>query len=126
LSDPDAGSSRPPPRFVFSTDQFPAGIDDQTRFRLWREFQEEYVGSLEVAREEEQPFWGRMEFVQFGACGIGQYSGSFTLVKRTARDVASDGRESFSVALSRGRAPVSVSLRGREAVLHPGSATLVS
>jgi AraC-like DNA-binding protein len=67
-----------------------------------------------------------MEFVQFGACGIGQYSGSFTLVKRTARDVAHDGRESFSVALCRGRAPVSVSLRGREAVLHPGSATLVS
>jgi AraC-like DNA-binding protein len=122
----DANKPGPMPRLVFSTDQFPAGLDDQTRFRLWREFQEEYVGSLDVARAGEQPFWGRMEFVQFGACGIGQYSGTFTHVKRTAGDVARDGRESLSIALSCGRAPVSVSLRGREAVLHPGSATLVS
>ncbi|HLC09024.1 MAG TPA: AraC family transcriptional regulator [Methyloceanibacter sp.] len=126
MSDPGAGSKPQTPRFVISTDQFPAGLDDQARFRLWRDLQEEYVGSLEVAREEEQPFWGRMEFVLFGACGIGEYSGTFTSVKRTARDVARDGRESVSIALSRGRAPVSVSLRGREAVLHPGSATLVS
>ncbi|MGH6735149.1 MAG: AraC family transcriptional regulator [Methyloceanibacter sp.] len=114
------------PRLVFSTDQLPAGLDDLTRFRLWRDFQEEHVGSLEVTYGEEQPFWGRMEFAQFGACGIGRYSGAFTGVTRTARDVARDGRQSFSLALSHGSAPVSVNLRGRHALLNPGSATLVS
>jgi AraC-like DNA-binding protein len=126
LADFNGGKARPVPRLVFSTDQLPAGLDDRTRFRRWREIEAELFGSLDVAYATDHPFWARAECAQFGSVGIGGYAGSFISVKRAAQAAARDGRDEFQLGFNRSASTMLSSQRGRDLLLEPGAATLLT
>jgi AraC-like DNA-binding protein len=68
----------------------------------------------------------RVEFAQFGAVGLGRLEGTMRRIARTPRHVAADPSDMLCLALNRGPSSIACFQRGRDVVLNPGTATLVT
>ena len=105
-------------RVVFSSDALPAELDDNARFRRWRDLFASYHGSADIVRHPDRPFFARSEFLQFGTVGIIKSETTVTRFKRTPQQ-ASDGSETYLIVFNAGTSPTAVKQNGKEVVHDP-------
>lgn len=102
-------------KVVFSSEQLPAHLNDQERFSLWRDQWNALYGSVELRRAPDRPFSVDFEFMPIGEVGIGRLTGSIDRIKRSKRDVASDGADNFCIGLHDGRSDI-ISIQNEQEV----------
>jgi AraC-like DNA-binding protein len=112
-------------KLLFSSDQLPAGLDDQARCSLCRELFEAAYGSIDLYRADNRPFSVRFEFSQFGPVGVGRFRGSIQRFQRTAKHIVDSPSDDFVVGLNAGRSPVRVRHIGHETMVPAGAAWLL-
>jgi AraC-like DNA-binding protein len=106
-------------KIVFSSDELPAHLDNQARFKLWNEIYIERYGDAQISRLD-KPFSSRSMFGQVGEFGLVQSSGTIQRYARNARQVSADPRDDFLIGFSRCQSRMLVTQRGREVPLVPG------
>jgi len=112
-------------RLVFSSDELPAELDDEARFRLWRDLLASHHGSADIVRHPDKPFVARSEFLQFGAVGIVKSETTVTRFKRTPQQ-AGDGSGTYLIVFNAGTSPTVVKQNGKEVVHDPDRIWLCS
>jgi AraC-like DNA-binding protein len=106
-------------KVVLLSEELPSHLDNERRFRLWKDIYTERFGEAEISCLD-KPFWSRSRFSQLGAIGLVQAQGTIQRYTRNARQVAADQREDFLIGIARSRCRFSVTQRGREVVLAQG------
>jgi AraC-like DNA-binding protein len=105
------------PKIVFSSDDLPAGLDDRTRFRMWRDIFTSRYGACDVVRVEDKPFSSVFEFVPLGEVAISQHRSTMLQWERTSQHLGSETRSDFLLGFNRSPSPPMLVQRGREAAL---------
>ena len=108
-------------RFVFSSADLPAQLDDPERFRLWYDIYAAHWGECDIARQRDRPFFAHSEIVQIGEIGLSRFEATFDRMARNTRQTSADPRDNFLVAFNRGGRQGHVQ-RGREVVDEGGGA----
>jgi AraC-like DNA-binding protein len=111
---------------ILSSDELPASLDDQGRFSLWRDLYTACYGSVDLSRPDDRKFLLRAEFARFGAVGVGRFHGTINRAARTVSAIKSDANDDLCLCVNRAHTPVLCTQQGREAVLAPNGAALVS
>jgi AraC-like DNA-binding protein len=114
------------PKLVFSSDELPEHLDDQARYRLWRDIFTSSYGACEVSRTDEGPFSSIFEFIQFGHVSVSQHRTTMQYWARSAQHVAADGRDDLLIGFNRSSTPPLLAQRGREMALHRTDLALFS
>jgi AraC-like DNA-binding protein len=102
-------------RLVFSSDELPAELGDEARFKLWRDLYCARFGEADITRAPDGPFFAHCLFMQIGAVGLTRFDISLHQFARTPRQVAADSRDDFIIGFNRG-APAAFAQHGREIV----------
>ena len=108
-------------RFVFSSADLPAQLDNTARFKLWYDIYAAHWGECDIARQPDRPFLARSEIVQIGEIGLSRFDTAFDRMARNTRQTNADPRDNFLVAFNRGGRQGHVQ-RGREVVDEGGGA----
>jgi AraC-like DNA-binding protein len=111
---------------AFSSEQFPAELDDRARFSLFRDVFTSYFGACEMAYSGEKPFSARWTLTQFGAVAVTEFAATLSAYARTREHVAGDTRGDFLIGFDRSRTSTTLSQPGRELALAPGQLALFS
>ncbi len=126
MADSEFGPARGLRKLIFASDDLPPGLDDESRFRLWREIYSAQYGSLDLGRLPDQPFSARFECAQLGSIRFAQFDGTMSRIARTRRHIAADAVDDFFLGLNRGRSPIFSSQLQHETILDRGNAVLLS
>ncbi|MBR1209880.1 AraC family transcriptional regulator [Bradyrhizobium sp. JYMT SZCCT0180] len=113
-------------RVVFSTDDLSTELDDNGRFKLWRELHSDLYCAFDYSRLNGPVFSARYQFSQYGNVRASRFSsGAINALARTPRHIANDTTELFAFTFNHAREPVSIrcELTNRECVMAPGGAT---
>jgi AraC-like DNA-binding protein len=111
-------------KFVFSSDDLPATVSEQARYKLWLDRYVATFGECTMRTAESVPFTMRSEFALFGDVAVLQASGTIIAAARNKQQVATDKNDDFMLAFNCGATLAQVSQRGRELVAGPGHAML--
>ena len=115
-----------PARIAFSSDELPTQLDDRKRYALWRDlFTARYGRAFDLSSTGNKPFSMRCEFTRFGGVQIGRFDGTIDRFVRTSR-YADDATDNFMLGLNGGKSEMSFRQLGREGVIGPGCAVLVT
>ena len=107
-------------KLVFSSDQFPAHLSDQDRFRQWRDFHAAYVSEADVVRSPDGRFFSRCELLQFGEIDVIQSEYTVERITRQRRHISSDARDNCVIGMFLNNARCRFDQRGREIELSKG------
>ncbi len=118
------GCERQMRKFVFSSDDLPAAVNEQARFKLWLDRYVATFGDCTMRAAESVPFAMRSEFALFGDVAVLQASGTIVAAARNKQQVATDKNDDFMFAFNCGGTLAQVSQRGRELEAGPGHAML--
>jgi AraC-like DNA-binding protein len=110
-------------KVIFSSDELPGNLNDQSRFKLWHDMYTERYGDADILNIRDRPFSAHSTFASVGELGLARFEGTLDRFARTARQAAADARGDFLVGLGR-RSLIAISQRGREAVLRPGGLSI--
>lgn len=111
-------------RLVFDSMELDSGLDDRSRFLLWRELYTSIYGAADVERFGDSPFRMRTECLRLGDVGLTRSAGNFSRYSRVASHVAADARGDFVIGFVRGQARIRLSQRDRQTVLGAGQLAL--
>jgi AraC-like DNA-binding protein len=119
-------TSESPVRVTFSSGELPAHLDDWARYSLWRDlFTARYGRSFDLSSADNERFSMRCEFARFGGVHVGQFHGTIDRFVRTSR-YADDDNDDFVLGLNGGLSRMAFRQLGREGVMNPGGAVLVT
>jgi AraC-like DNA-binding protein len=107
-------------KVVFSTHELPGGLDDRSRFKLWRDLHAERFGEADMAYSEDRPFYARFELIPFGKAVVTRMGGTLDRYDRTARQIAAHPRDDILISFLTDGCRWSTIQRGREVVSGPG------
>jgi AraC-like DNA-binding protein len=113
-------------RAAFLSDELPAGLNDQQRFRLWRDLYAARYGDCEMSALPDLPFHASSEMALFGDICVKRFTVTLDRMARTARQVAADGREDVLIGFNRGACFAQGVQRGRDVPLERGQAIVHS
>jgi AraC-like DNA-binding protein len=115
-----------PARVTFSSTDLPAHLDERARYSLWRDlFTARYGRSFDLSSSGGRQFAMRCDFAYFGQVHVGAFDGSIDRFARTSR-YADDSNDDFVIGLNCGDTRMSFRQLGREGVIEPGCAVLVT
>ena len=113
-------------KIVFSSDDLPADLSDRARFGLWHDLHNTSIASLEYAISDNTPFYARMEAMEVGPVAVGTMACSIQRAERGARNIAEDNVGGYNLFVNAGTKLIGGMQAGREFVLDPGEAVLMS
>jgi AraC-like DNA-binding protein len=111
------------PKFRFSTDDLPPGLDEATRLSLWRE-QHSSNFMFDSTFLDDRPLSVGVEFAQSGPVKVVSVQGTLQEVARTRRHIACDPQDDLCLTFNTGPSAYLVRHRGRENVPGIGQSTL--
>ena len=113
-------------RVTFCSSDLPVDLNDCARYLLWRDlFIERYGPSFSLAKAEDRNFAMRCDFAKFERVEVGRFRGTVTRFSRTQRH-PTDANDDFVLGLNVGDFEMSFRQLGREGVIAPGEAVLVT
>lgn len=115
-----------PEKVVFSSSDLPRHLGERPKFSLWQEIHNEQIWSVEYGTADDRPFEAQIEATAVGELVLGQMAGTIKRANRTARHIASDGRDGHLLLVNYGSDALSGVQMGREYSLGRGEAALVS
>jgi AraC-like DNA-binding protein len=113
-------------KIVFSSDDLPPDLGDRARFDLWHDIHNADIASIEYAISETTPFYARMEAMAFGPVVVGTMACSIQSAGRSAGNIARDNVGGYNLFVNAGEKLIGGTQSGREFVLDPGEAVLMS
>lgn len=113
-------------KMFFSSDEFPAELNDDARLALWRDVHDSIYCGIDLYRTDDRPFSMRFDFAQFDTVSVGRFEGTVRRMVRRQEAVAKDSNDDFSFGVNCGRGLLSVKRPRSEIVLNHGSAILTS
>jgi AraC-like DNA-binding protein len=113
-------------KVFFSSDEFPAELDDDARLAHWRDIHDGIYCGIDLYRADDRPFSMRFDFGQFGGVSVGRFEGTVRRMVRRREAVAHDSNDDFSFGVNCGGAPLAVIRPDAEVLLDHGSAILTS
>jgi AraC-like DNA-binding protein len=108
----------------FSSSSLPDELDDRQRFNLWRDLYMLQFGGLDFETSDQLPFSASLDIALVGPVAVGRMNGTIERVTRSARDVARDGQDTFSLVFNGGQT-MSGALARRDYELAGGGAVLM-
>lgn len=112
-------------RVVFSSGRLPAHLDDDARFKLWRDLYVAHHGDVDMTRQPDRPFTAYAELVRVGVILLTRFDATIRSTARTTRQVAADAHDNFFVRFNRGGA-LAYAQRNREVNDKGGGGILYS
>lgn len=106
---------------VYSSDQFPAHLDDQARFRQWRDFHTANFGEIEIAPSPDTPFSAHCELQPFREVGVIQFQLTVERFVRRPRHIPSDTQDSCAIGILSSDTRSRISQRGHEIEIGKGT-----
>lgn len=113
-------------RISFSSDNLPAELSDRARFKLWHEIHNANIGSLDYTAAEDWPFYARVEAIAVGQIALGSMACSIQRAERGTTNIAENDVGGHNLFVNAGARPIGGTQGGREFVLDPGEAVLMS
>jgi AraC-like DNA-binding protein len=114
-------------RIVFSTDQLPGDLDDQTRYSLWHDiYTTQFARAVDMSRNLSRPFSADFELALFGGAVLGKFEGGLSSIGRNARQIAAAPLDGFALSFSIASNRLSFAQRDRELVLQRNSPVFFS
>lgn len=113
-------------KVVFSTDDLPAELDDNDRFKLWRELHSDRYCAFDYSRLDGSVFSARYQSSQFRTAKTSRFSGTISGCSRNLRHIAKETLEHFVISFHHGREAGRCEQIGREGIMAPGGAVFFS
>jgi AraC-like DNA-binding protein len=110
---------------TLSTDMLPQGLSERQRFLHFAELFEHFSNTGELDPAEDVPFRATMNSIHIGTTMLGRCDGTFTTVRREKRQVLATNDDRYCLARNTGSREATVTHRGREFVMRPGSMVLL-
>jgi len=107
-------------KIVFSSEELPRHLDDNARFRLWRDIWLEQLGAAEIRHASDKPFSTSTKVVLLDGLSVTHFSTTTEHYVRTRKHVAND-RDDIYVGFYRSAKPQTWAAGGRELSLSKGS-----
>ncbi len=126
MSKPEGASTIAGERLHFSTDALPPELDEQTRFRAFRELHAAVSGPDDIARAEDRPFRFQVAGVRYGELSLVRFVSTVTRMTRNGAQAAAAERDEMILGLNLGASPVQFGQRRREAHVRRGNTVLGS
>ena len=104
----------------FSSDQLPEHLNDQARFRLWRDIWTAQLGEAEIKHAEDRPFATSSRNVILGNLNVARFSTTTGHYVRTRKHVAKD-RDDIYIGFYRSPKPQVWSAGNRDLTLKRGA-----
>jgi AraC-like DNA-binding protein len=111
-------------KVVFSSDQLPAHLDAQARYRLWLDLFSDHLCTADISFFSDRPFYSHSEFLKFGEISVSQLEANIKTAVRTRRHVEADTRGDYIIGTMLNGARSLIKQEGREAVRGVGQAML--
>jgi AraC-like DNA-binding protein len=108
-----------------STDMLPQGLNDRQRFLRFAELFEHFSNTGELDPASDVPFRASMNSIHIGTTMLGRCDGTFTTVRRDMRQVRQTNDDRYCLARNTGARSSTLTHRGREFTLQPGSLALL-
>ncbi len=113
-------------KLVLSTDDLPKDLDEEARFKLWRDMYSDSIGPFVASRLPVRPFGVKWEFMQFEQVRLARYAGTVQDLVRTPQQAAAAAIDCYEFSFVTGPTPYFRVQRDQEAVLTRGEATFQS
>ena len=113
-------------RFVLSSDNLPADLDDRARELLWVEQLEALLGSFSVVWSKDHPFEAHMTLTDFGDVQLLETRTTAMRVIRTVQNLEEDGASDFFLNLNPGSGRLRAEQRGQTLELPQGAMGLTT
>jgi AraC-like DNA-binding protein len=110
---------------AFSSASLPDHLDDRHRYNLWRDIFTSQLGKFDFSASGNLPFAATMEFSLVDTITVLRITSTLEQINRTARWVATDGRDDYHLLVNHGAAMNGVAAR-REYELPSGGTVLMS
>ena len=115
-----------PETFLFSSDGLPQNLTDRARFNLWRDIHNAQISSLNYTISNDLPFYARIEAMTIGQVIVGEMTGTLSTAERTRSNIIEDSGTGHNLFINRGQKQIGGVQAGREFLINPGGAVLVS
>ncbi|MBR1269063.1 helix-turn-helix domain-containing protein [Bradyrhizobium sp. AUGA SZCCT0222] len=113
-------------KVIFSSDDLSAELDDNERFKRFRELHSDLYCAFDYSRMNGEVFSARYQFSQFRTARTSQFSGTVNGFSRTLRHITKDPFELFGISFHRGSEAIRCEQIGRESIIAPGEASFFS
>lgn len=113
-------------KLTLSTADLPQHLDDQARFRIWRDTYCEWVGATDLWRPDEGAFVGRWDFGSLGDVLLSKFSGTKHSVGRTQQQVSAAPQDRYFLSINVGPTELGFSQSQRDYAVATGQALLFS
>ncbi|QPC88014.1 helix-turn-helix domain-containing protein [Mesorhizobium sp. NBSH29] len=101
-------------------------ISDRERFNLWREIHNAEIACVNYKISEDLPFHAELTALAAGSVVLGKMSSTVNMAERTNQNIGEDARHGHNLFINRGLGRITGTQGGREFVLEPGAAVLIS
>jgi AraC-like DNA-binding protein len=115
-----------PEHFVFSSDYLPRNLTNRARFNLWRDIHNAQISSLNYTISDDLPFHAQIDAMTIGQVVVGEMTGTLTMAERTRSNIIEDSGTGHNLFINRGQNQIGGIQAGREFLIEPGAAVLVS
>lgn len=106
---------------VFSTTQLPPNLDGTAKLAYWRDLYAQNVVSYDVSYSD-KPFNASFESKTLNAVTVCRVKGTIDRTIRARRHIAADLRDEFMIGFNESATDISMTQRGREALIGRGRA----
>lgn len=113
-------------KLLFSSDQLPHDLDERARFTRWRELFVEMNGSFDLAPLDNERFSVRFDTAAIGELAVCRFEGTVSRLARTHQQARTSPHDMATFCINLTPAPMACSQRGRDLVVQPGAAALMS
>lgn len=107
-------------KIVYSSDQLPLRLNNQDRFKQWRDFHAAHLGEVEMVRSPGTPFYGHCELRPLGDVTVIQSHFAIERFVRRSQHIPSDARDSCTIGFISTETRSRIEQRGREIEIAKG------
>jgi AraC-like DNA-binding protein len=113
-------------KIIVALDDLPPGLDEKARFSAWNDRFNAIKCRIDCSRIESRPFTAHFEATAVGTTRTALCNAAVDKMVRTRQTVAAEGVDEFVICINRGDTPMLTQQLGREALVDPAAAVLMS
>jgi AraC-like DNA-binding protein len=113
-------------KIIVALDDLPPELDEKARFSAWNDRFNAIKCRIDCSRIENRPFTAHFEATAVGTTRTALCNAAVNKMVRTRQTVVAEGVDEFVICINRGNTPMLTQQLGREALVDPAAAVLMS